>query len=155
MHVERKILQNSVNAQAARMDLHMLRKRKEPGADGWDAGFRSLLELKVITGYGVVASGSCLLAEGEVNDLFANDTAAQLVDMFGGADYPASIDVQGDKLILVRKGPADAFALGRKRTLCVCFNNTPFGIVVTTFRSPSHPHLVIPQVELCCQAVRV
>lgn len=139
------------------MDLHMLRKRKEPGADGWDAGFRNLLEQKVITGYGVVASGSCVLAEGEVNDLFvgSHNTAAQLADIFRGEEYPSSIDVCGDKLMLVKKGPADAFALGRKRTLCVCFNNTPFGIVVTTFRSPSHPHLVIPQVEMCCRAVRV
>eukprot|EP00884_Botryococcus_braunii_P023348 jgi/Botrbrau1/9698/Bobra.0201s0028.1 len=137
--------------------MHMLRKRKEPGADAWDTGFRTLLEQGVITGYGLIVAGACQVAEGEVTHLFANpDThTCQLSEIFRGPEYPTSIDVCGDKLMVVKKGPADAFALGRKRALGVCLNNSPFGIIVSTFRSSGHPHLVIPQVEMCCRAVRV
>jgi hypothetical protein len=139
------------------LDMHMLRKRKESGADAWDAGFRNLLEQKMITGYGLIVAGSCEVAEGEVAKLFASpgSHACQLAAIFQGPEYPASIEVCGDKLMVVKKGPADAFALGRRRELGLCINNSPFGIIVTTFRSNCHPHLVIPQVELCCKAVRV
>ncbi len=138
------------------MTMHMLRKRKEPGADAWDTGFRALLEQGLITGYGLIVAGTCQVAEGEVQALFAgpDSRSDELSAIFRGPDYPTSIEVHGDKLMVVKKGPADAFALGRKRALGVCLNHSPCGIIVSTFRSPGHPHLVIPQVELCCRSIR-
>jgi hypothetical protein len=133
------------------------RARMATFAPSWDSGFRELMSRKIISGYGLITAGSCQIAAGNIAELLGgpDQPAEQFSQLFQASEaYPTRVTLPGNTLYIIRKTEADAYAIGRRNRLSLCINNLPFGIVISAFKQPNLPAVVIPLVEKQAQELR-
>ena len=131
-------------------------------AQPWHQQFEQLRQQGILAGYALVTKdGLCDIAQGLLNHNYGRtsteallNTAADVSLMFDSAQQASALTLLGHKLIVYKQTPCDVYAISRRKKIGVCFNNLPFGLLISVFERPQLPQTVIPMLEVTCSVLR-
>lgn len=128
----------------------------------WQQGLEQLRQQGILAGYALVTrDGLCETVQGLLSDQFDSTsphslftTAQELSHTFDSAQQTTAFTLLGHKVIVYKQTPCDVYAISRRKRLGVCFNNLPFGLLISVFEKPQLPQTVIPKLEAMCSVLR-
>lgn len=128
----------------------------------WQQGLQQLLQQGTLAGYALVTKdGLCETVEGLLSDQFGCtntdaflDTATEVRDTFDAAKQASVLTLLGHKHVVFKQTPCDVYAISKHKQMGVCFNNLPFGLLISVFAKPQLPQTVIPKLEAVCSVLR-
>ena len=131
-------------------------------AQPWQQGLEQLRQQGTLAGYALVTrDGLCETAQGLLSDNPGGttvdallNTAEDLKHTFDSAQQAAALTLLGHKFIVFKQTPCDVYAISRRKKIGACFNNLPFGLLISVFEKPQLPQTVIPKLEAVCTLFR-
>lgn len=128
----------------------------------WQQGLEQLLQQGTLAGYALVTKdGLCETVQGLLSHKFGCttpdallDTATEMRDTFDTARQASALTLLGHKLVVYKQTPCDVYAISRHKQIGVCFNNLPFGLLISVFAKPQLPQTVVPKLEAICSMLR-
>ena len=128
----------------------------------WQQGLEELRQQGVLAGYALVTrDGLCETAQGLLSEQLGCTTpdglmiaAKELSNTFDSAKQATALMLLGQKVIVYKQTPCDVYAISRRKRFGVCYNNLPFGLLISVFEKPQLPQTVIPKLEAICSVFR-
>lgn len=128
----------------------------------WQQGLEQLCQQDILAGYALVTrDGLCETVQGLLRDQLdctnpdgLLNTAQELSHTFDAAKQTTALTLMGHKVIVYKQTPCDMYAISRHKRFGVCFNNLPFGLLISVFEKPQLPQTVIPKLEAICSVLR-
>ena len=128
----------------------------------WQQGLEQLRQQGILAGYALVTKdGLCETVQGLLSKQLGCTTldgllitAKDLSHTFDSAKQATAFMVLGHKVIVYKQTPCDVYAISRHKRFGVCFNNLPFGLLISVFEKPQLPQTVIPKLEAICSVFR-
>lgn len=128
----------------------------------WQQELEQLRQQGVLAGYALVTrDGFCDTVQGLLSrqlgcttpDGLLN-TAQELSHTFESAKQATALTFLGHRVIVYKQTPCDVYAISRRKRFGVCFNNLPFGLLISVFEKPQLPQTVVPKLEAICSVLR-
>lgn len=131
-------------------------------AQPWQQGLENLRHQGILAGYALVTKdGLCDTAQGLLNHSLGRISLEALLNSAGdvslildSAQQASALTLLGHKLIVYKQTLCDVYAISRRKTIGVCFNNLPFGLLISVFERPQLPQTVVPMLEVTCSCLR-
>ena len=127
----------------------------------WQQGLEQLRQQGVLSGYALITRrGFCETAQGilskseHTSDNEVVKMGQHFCNILDSEKQADALTLLGQKLIVYKQTDCDIYAIGRRRSVGLCLNNLPFGVLVSVFEKPIIPQIAIPKLEALCTKLR-
>lgn len=125
----------------------------------WQQGLEQLWQQGILSGYALVTRrGCCETAQGTLSK---SESTSELVNigqhfcnMLDSEKQVPALSILGQKLIVYKQTNCDIYAISRRKSLGLCLNNLPFGVLISVFEKPVIPQTAILKLEALCSKLR-